>query len=104
MTDENANKVISNRELFSGWRIARNTVWNFSGIVAPLLVAVFTVPLLIVGMGKERFGLLSIIWMGVGYLSLFDMGLGRALTRLIAERLGKNQIDGLCWGLGLLVR
>jgi len=46
-------------------------------------------------MGKERFGLLTIIWMGVGYFSLFDMGLGRALTKLVAERLGNGEDDQL---------
>ena len=46
-------------------------------------------------MGKERFGLLAIIWMGVGYFSLFDMGLGRALTKLVAERLSGGQLDEL---------
>lgn len=61
----------------------------------PLVVAVFAVPLLIAGMGTERFGLLAIIWMGIGYFSLFDMGLGRALTKLVAERLGWQESDDL---------
>jgi len=47
--------------------------------------------MLIGGMGKERFGLLTIIWMGVGYFSLFDMGLGRALTKLVSERIGSGR-------------
>jgi O-antigen/teichoic acid export membrane protein len=64
-------------------------------MVAPLLVGLVAIPLLIDGMGKERFGLLTIIWMGVGYLSLFDMGLGRALTKLVAERLGDGREDDL---------
>lgn len=64
-------------------------------MVAPLSVAVVAIPILISGMGKERFGLLSIIWMGVGYFSIFDMGLGRALTKLIAERLGQHKTADL---------
>ncbi len=62
---------------------------------APLLVALFAIPLLIDGLGKERFGLLAIIWMGVGYFSLFDFGLGRALTKLVAERLGSGDLADL---------
>jgi len=58
------------------------------GLSLPLLVALWAIPRLIDGMGTERFGLLVIIWMGVGYFSLFDLGIGRALTKLIAERLG----------------
>lgn len=60
-----------------------------------MVVALFAIPLLIDGMGKERFGLLAIVWMGVGYFSLFDLGLGRALTRLVAERLGRDAEEGL---------
>jgi len=64
-------------------------------MAAPMVVGLFAIPYLIDGMGKDRFGLLAIIWMGVGYFSLFDMGLGRSLTRLVAERLGRNQCDDL---------
>ena len=62
-------------------------------MAVPVLIALAAIPLLIKGMGEERFGLLSIIWMGVGYFSLFDLGLGRALTKLIAERLGLSRFD-----------
>jgi O-antigen/teichoic acid export membrane protein len=70
-------------------------MWNLFGMGAPLLVALFAIPLLIDGFGKERFGLLAIIWMGVGYFSLFDFGLGRALTKLVAERLGSGDLGDL---------
>lgn len=86
--------------LTSGRLLARNTIWNFIGMSAPLLVGFVAIPLLIEGMGKERFGLLTIIWMGVGYFSLFDLGLGRALTKLVAERIGKGRtydLKSLVW-------
>ena len=60
-----------------------------------MLVAIFAIPLLIDGFGKERFGLLTIIWMGVGYFSLFDMGFGRALTKLVSDRLGTGDMQDL---------
>ena len=86
--------------LLSGRLLARNMLWNLTGMAAPLLVAVVAVPYLIEGMGKERFGLLAIIWMGIGYFSLFDVGLGLALTKLVAEHLGRNKnemLHGLIW-------
>lgn len=52
-----------------------------------MLIALVAIPLLIRGLGNERFGLLSLIWMVVGYFSIFDLGLGRALTRTVAEKL-----------------
>ena len=81
--------------LTSGRLLARSAFWNFFGMAAPILIALFAIPLLIEGMGKERFGLLAIIWMGVGYFSLFDMGLGRALTKMVSERLGRGTTDNL---------
>lgn len=65
-----------------------------------MLVGIVAIPLLIDGMGKDRFGLLGIIWMGVGYFSLFDMGLSRALTKFVAERLGD---EGPTENLGSLI-
>jgi O-antigen/teichoic acid export membrane protein len=83
------------KALLSGRQLARNAGWNFGGLASPLLVALFTIPLLIEEFGTERFGLLAIVWMGVGYFSLFDMGFGRALTKLVAERLGSRQFNDL---------
>lgn len=98
--------------MLSGRAIARNALWNFAGMAIPVLVGVFAIPYLIHGMGKDRFGLLAIIWMGVGYFSFFDMGLGRALTKLVAEHLGRDRsgdLAGIIWtalclilGLGFL--
>jgi len=86
MTEKQAN-------LTSGHRLARNVVWNLLGTGAPLLVAVFAIPVLIDGLGTARFGVLTLAWMVVGYFSLFDLGLGRALTKLVAEKLGKGETD-----------
>jgi O-antigen/teichoic acid export membrane protein len=87
-------------------KVGRNTAWNLMGQVAPALAAVFTVPILIHGLGTERFGVLTLIWLVVGYFSIFDLGLGRALTQLLAERLGRDDhesIPPLVWtALGLM--
>lgn len=90
----------------SGRLLARGAIWNFIGLGAPLLVGIFTIPLLLSGMGTERFGLLTIIWMGVGYFSLFDMGVGRALTKLVAERLNSEEaghLGSLIWTAMFLI-
>jgi len=81
--------------LTHGHVIARNTVWNMIGLGAPLLVALFAIPLLIRGMGTDRFGVLTLAWAVIGYFSLFDLGLGRALTKLVAEKLGTGQTEDL---------
>jgi O-antigen/teichoic acid export membrane protein len=71
-----------------GSRLARDSVFNLIGQGAPLLAALFAIPLLIRGLGTDRFGVLTLAWMVIGYFSLFDLGLGRALTQVVAEKLG----------------
>src|SRR6266849_6646628 len=89
-----------NGHLTSGRLLARNTVWNLLGSGAPMLVAVFCIPILIRGLGKERFGVLTLAWALIGYASLFDLGLGRALTQLVAKKLGAGEdreVPTLVW-------
>lgn len=67
--------------------LARNVLWNSCGTLIPLLAAFVAIPALIASLGTAKFGVLTLVWMVVGYFSLFDLGLGRALTKLVAERL-----------------
>jgi O-antigen/teichoic acid export membrane protein len=92
--------------LTSGRLLARNAAWNLATQCAPMAVAVVTIPVLIAGIGTERFGVLTLSWIILGYFSLFDLGLGRALTKLVAESLGNGRtsiIPPLVWtALGLM--
>jgi O-antigen/teichoic acid export membrane protein len=64
--------------------LRRNTLWNLAGTGLPLLVAAVTIPYLIRETGVEAFGVLTLVWALIGYFSLFDFGLGRALTQQVA--------------------
>src|SRR6266478_9288160 len=95
-----------NGHLTSGRLLARNTMWNLLGSGAPMLVALFSIPILIRGLGKERFGILTLAWALIGYASLFDLGLGRALTQLVAKKLGAGEdreVPALVWTSLLLM-
>jgi O-antigen/teichoic acid export membrane protein len=95
-----------NGHLTSGRLLARNTLWNLLGNVAPMIVAVVCIPILIRGLGKERFAVLTLAWALIGYASLFDLGLGRALTQLVARKLGageEREIPSLAWTSLLLM-
>lgn len=86
--------------LIGGQRLVRNVVWNLLGTGIPVIVAIIAIPILIKDMGTARFGVLTLAWMVVGYFSLFDLGLGRALTKMVAERLGAGkgeEIPGIVW-------
>ena len=75
----------------SDGRFFRNMLWSLSGSILPLGVGLAVMPVLVAKLGVERFGILNLAWLLVGYFSLFDFGLGRALTRLIADRLGSGR-------------
>ncbi len=72
-------------------RPARGSILNLLGQGAPLFAAVFAAPKLVSGLGTERFGLLTIAWMLIGYFSFFDLGLSRALTQVVSERIGNGR-------------
>lgn len=73
--------------------VVKNAARNLLGQGLPLVVAFYCIPQLISVLGVERFGFLTLIWVVVGYLSIFDLGLGQALTKLVAEQIGHGEHD-----------
>lgn len=71
--------------------LRRNVLWNLAGAGLPLVVGAALIPYLVRGLGIERFGILTLVWALVGYFSLFDLGLGRALTQQIAQQLAAGR-------------
>ena len=92
--------------------VVRNSIYTLLGLGLPLIVAAVAIPVLISGLGDERFGILTIIWAVVSYFGLFDLGLGRALTQQVAVAVATedpNRVQSiigtanlLMLGLGLL--
>jgi O-antigen/teichoic acid export membrane protein len=78
---------------YSGKSIARNTVYNLLGYFIPMVIALFLIPPLIRGLGDERFGILNLAWIVIGYFSFFDFGIGKSLTKVIAEKIGGNRTE-----------
>lgn len=72
-----------------------NFVWNLAGLATPLVVAALTIPSLIKLIGMERFGLLALAWGLIGYAGVFDLGIGRAATQLIAQLRGQNAYSSI---------
>ncbi|HFQ4975258.1 TPA: flippase [Vibrio vulnificus] len=77
-------------QLFSS-RIIRNLGWNFASQIIPLLSALICIPVLIDSLGEEKFGFLAIAWVVIGYFSLFDLGLGRAITYTVSQKKVQHQ-------------
>lgn len=81
-------------------RLARSGVWNLVGQLIPALLALIAVPTLIDRLGVDRFGLLSLVWLMIGYFSILDLGLGTALTRAVSAALATRrpqELGPLVW-------
>jgi O-antigen/teichoic acid export membrane protein len=68
-------------------RVAHNTLLNFLGLAVPLALAFFVMPVAARHLGPARFGLLGLAWAITEYLTLFDLGLGRAVVKFVADAL-----------------
>lgn len=66
--------------------IKKNTLWNLFGSAAPMFIGLATIPYIYKEIGIERIGVLTIVWALIGYFSIFDFGLGRAITQRIASQ------------------
>ena len=66
--------------------LARNVLFNLVGLATPILLALLCIPPLIAALGTAPFGLLTLVWVVLGYFSVFDLGIGRALTLAVSER------------------
>lgn len=87
--------------------IRKNTLWNLFGAVSPAFVGIIALPFLLHRIGVDRLGVLSLVWTLIGYFSIFDLGLGRALThrisslRIVAD---PEKVDSaISFGMGLML-
>ena len=85
MTEAAADSRLHGRALLSG------AAWNALGRGLPLLLALALTPVLVAQLGLDRWGLFTLALAMVGVFGVFDLGVGQALTRTIAERLGTGR-------------
>lgn len=69
--------------------IKKNSIYNLIGALVPILVSLLTIPIYLKLIGDSRFGILTIVWLLIGYFGLFDLGLGRAT----AQQMSSGSID-----------
>lgn len=84
------SQTAPDRSLTRGRLLARNILLNLGGSVLPAVAALAAVPFLVRGLGDSRFGLLTLAWTALGYFSLFDMGMSRAVTHAVADGAGRR--------------
>jgi O-antigen/teichoic acid export membrane protein len=87
---------MDNHVILTGSKLlSKNALLNFLGQASPLVVMIFAFPVLVKGLGTDRFGLLGLAWIFIGYFSLFDLGIGRALVKILAEKIGKGETNDI---------
>ncbi|HEY6972408.1 MAG TPA: flippase [Candidatus Angelobacter sp.] len=78
-------------KLIAARSLAGNTVWNLLGQLLPMAAALVAVPPLVSGLSVPRFGVLSLILVVIGYFGLLDLGIGSALTKMVADHVGARR-------------
>ncbi|HBA7847619.1 TPA: oligosaccharide flippase family protein, partial [Escherichia coli] len=64
--------------------LIRNSFYNIAGFAVPTLVAVPALGILARLLGPENFGLFTLAFALIGYASIFDAGISRAVIREIS--------------------
>lgn len=70
-----------------GRSLSRNVFVNLVGAALPLVVSFVTVPLYIHAIGAARYGVVSLTWIALTYLSVLNFGVSRAAANALG-RLG----------------
>lgn len=73
--------------LASSSLLARNATLNLVTEGWVFLVLIAAMPKLVAFLGETSFGLFSLAWVVIGYLSFLDIGVNRAATKFVSEHL-----------------
>ncbi len=81
------------RSLADSWTVARSAVWNIAGRAGPMVVALVATPFLFADLGPARWGLFTLALSLIGIFGIFDFGIGRALTKLLAQNIAAGDTE-----------
>ena len=84
-------------------RIRGPVLITLLSLVLPLVMAAGSVPYIFEKLGVVRFGVLTLVWGVFGYFSLFDFGIGKALTKRVAECEAGSSESAVATRVGLLL-
>lgn len=76
-------------------RVARNAVWNWTGMVVEAVVGFLLAPILIHRLGDESYGVWILIGSLTGYVGLLDFGMRGSVGRFVAFYHARGDHRGL---------
>jgi O-antigen/teichoic acid export membrane protein len=76
-------------------QILLNTITSYFREGVDTLVFLVITPFLIHRLGREAFGLWSLLWAYLSLLALIDMGFGTSVVKTVADARGRNDVDRL---------
>jgi O-antigen/teichoic acid export membrane protein len=83
------------REEGTARKVVRNTLFNYLAIICVTLIRFIAMPILIHGLGQDRYGIYATVMSVVGYVGLLDLGIGISLTKFVAEYYAKRDFRRL---------
>jgi O-antigen/teichoic acid export membrane protein len=75
--------------------LSRNSFLNFATQVYSVIIAFAALPFIVHGVGPEGFGLLTLLWMFVGYFSVIDFGAGQSALRFLSLGVASRDVPHL---------
>jgi O-antigen/teichoic acid export membrane protein len=71
-------------------RLTGNSLWSLGGWVATLLLSFVAAPISVRQLGVEAYGVLALLVTIITPFGLFDLGMGEATVKYMAESFGRN--------------
>src|SRR5271170_704766 len=65
--------------------VGANFILNFLGQILPLGISLGVVPIYIHTIGTDRYGIMSIVWLLLGYFGFLDFGLSRSSANALSK-------------------
>jgi len=82
----------------------KNSIHNILGWIIPIIIFIILTPIMIKKMGQEAFGIITIIQIITGYMTVLNFGFSEAIIKQVAESFGKDkeQTMRVLWvGMGI---
>lgn len=65
--------------------LGKNYFWNMLGTLVPIVLGLVIVPLYIAKIGVDRYGIMCLVWILLGYFGFMDLGLSRASANALSR-------------------